>query len=63
MPVDGLATAPFAQLRSRHRHHVLLKLPAGSEAMARARSVALAATADLGGRPRVAIDVDPTDLL
>jgi len=59
--VLGPAPAPFALLRGRHRHHLLLKA-ATAPALERARAAAIE-IAESSTRPRAVLDVDPIDLL
>ena len=61
--VLGPAPAPIAQLRGRFRQHLLVKSSREPRVFERARSAVIEATAGFGARPRVAIDVDPVDLL
>jgi primosomal protein N' (replication factor Y) len=58
----GPAEAPIARLRGRHRRHLLLKAPAGSEALAVLREHLLR-WAEANPRPRTIVDVDPVSLL
>ncbi|HVS17101.1 MAG TPA: hypothetical protein VMT18_00780, partial [Planctomycetota bacterium] len=60
--VLGPAPAPVAFLRGRHRLHLIVKCPEGSEALARAREALIEVAAD-AGRTRMTIDVDPQSLL
>ncbi|MFT5050330.1 MAG: primosomal protein N' (replication factor Y) [Chlamydiales bacterium] len=59
--VLGPAPAPVALQRGRHRQHILLKAPEGTN-LARAREV-LAQFATQHARPRISIDVDPVSML
>jgi primosomal protein N' (replication factor Y) len=60
--VLGPAPAPLALVRNRYRHHCLVKVPADSPTLARARELLI----DLAGRtarPKVLVDVDPMGML
>ena len=63
LPVSilGPSPAPFALLRGRHRHHLLLKAST-NDAFGRARAAAIE-IAESTTRPKAVIDVDPIDLL
>ena len=60
--VLGPAPAAVAQVRGRHRRHLLLKAPAMNDALRLARSI-LIRFGEEHPRPRLAIDVDPVSLL
>ncbi|MCB9914698.1 MAG: primosomal protein N' [Planctomycetes bacterium] len=60
--VLGPAPAAIAQVRGRHRRHLLLKAPELNAGLKRARSILLRFGED-HPRPRLAIDVDPVSLL
>lgn len=61
--VLGPSPAPMAQLRGRHRHHLLIKAGARSiEAFAECRE-ACASFAGETTRPRITVDVDPVNML
>ncbi len=60
--VLGPAPAAIAQVRGRHRRHLLLKAPSMNEGLRRARSI-LIRFSEEHPRPRVSIDVDPVSLL
>lgn len=60
--VLGPAPAPLALVKGRYRHHCLVKLPAGSPSLGRARDLLLEAAAGTS-RPKVLVDVDPMGML
>lgn len=60
--VLGPTEAPMALVRGRTRHHLLVKAPEGSAALARARAMLLELTSGLT-RPRVTVDIDPVGML
>jgi primosomal protein N' (replication factor Y) len=60
--VLGPAPAPLALVKGRYRHHCLVKVPAGSPSLGRARDLLLEAAAATS-RPKVLVDVDPMGML
>jgi len=60
--VLGPAPAPLAQVRGRHRWHLLIKGPTGAAGLERAREL-MAEEAGLRGGTRLVVDVDPTSML
>jgi primosomal protein N' (replication factor Y) len=60
--VLGPAPAAIAQVRGRHRHHILLKAPQITAGLRRARSILIRFSTE-HQRPRLTIDVDPVSLL
>ncbi len=60
--VLGPAEAPIAQLRGRHRQHLLIKSPLNNAGLTSARSLLLA-FAEEHANTRVTIDVDPVSML
>ena len=57
----GPALAPFAQLRGRHRHHLLVKLP--DEETAKTATEALKRLAAAEKTVAVKVDVDAVSML
>ena len=60
--VLGPTEAPMALVRGRTRHHLLVKAPEGSAALARARAMLMELASGLT-RPRVTVDIDPVGML